>query len=260
MPVRLVAWAGQPLHWNPPVANRELAQWLLAATEDALPSVLQSTGLKTISHEAVINVLDRNALRHALRYKHSPVFTCFDYASKVIVKSPASAGSSGVHLLDLRTEELKVLVQVRDLCARLGMQNLLRNLRGVVEEFVFGDAIELSGVKLDGNLHFFHPLRQFWSEDWKRITGYGRCFEYWWLYEQTAEVLNTVKLNNSSFCVEWRVTGDQEAKVIEINPRIGDDDQGYFEALWDKPVAEQIEEWANSIQSKQVKQEATVSA
>lgn len=237
----LVNWIGRPDHWMPPKTSFEEAKWVLAATDDALPVVAQLVAKRHIKPLAALKAVDRYELRRALVSCYNPAWSSFEYCRRVVVKAPASAASSGVRLLDIQTPEIEIV-------------NVLRRLNGnppqlwgVVEEFIEGDAIELSGVKLSGALYFFHMLRQRWSPDWSRIERYERVFDRWWLYNETVVVLNDIGLDNSAFCVEWRVIRNQQAKVIEINPRPGDDDKGYFEALWDRPIAEQIEEWAEEV-------------
>lgn len=237
----LVAWIGKPDHWTPPDVPLDVAKWVLAADEEALPDVILTAGGHHISAQAALNAVDRYALRNALGSQFNPDWTTFEYRRQIVVKAPASSASSGVRLLAMETPENAIVAQLRHLV------NDSRPLRIVVEEFIEGDAVELSGVKLNGRVFFFHPLRQHWTKDCSRIERYERAYNQWRLYELTVDALRYIKLDNSAFCIEWRVVDHETAKVIEINPRLGDDDKGYFEALWDIPVAEQIERWATDV-------------
>lgn len=239
----LVHWVGKPDYWTPPEVSPETARWALAATEEALPEVCapEHWGKLRITRDAALKAVDRYLMRLPLPSRLNPEWAPFEYSRRIVVKAPASSGSSGVHMLNLETPENAIVSALR---AMIGNSDVLK---GVVEEFVDGDAIEISGVRLSGKTFFFHPLRQYWTEDLIRIERYERVFDHWWLYQETSDALNCIRLDNSAFCVEWRVTGYQQAKLIEINPRPGDDDKGYFEALWDRPIADQIEEWATDV-------------
>jgi len=237
----LVFWFGHPQHWTPPKTSFEEAQWVLSATDEALPPVSQMIEKRHITPLAAAKAVDRYLMRQALWSQLNPEWEYFYYHPRVVVKAPGSAMSSGVRVVDLEAPEIEIVRQLRRL------SNQPEQLRGVVEQFVEGDAIELSGVRLAGRIYFFHALRQHWSRDWTSVKSYERVFDHWWLYKETAEALKCIGLDDSAFCVEWRVTGYEQAKLIEINPRPGEDDKGYYEALWDRPIADQIEEWAQEV-------------
>lgn len=237
----LVTWLGKPDNWTPPKPDPD-AYWVLAATDDALPEVLQQHNKARISSLAAVRALDRAQLRRAVPAYLNLPHTIFSYEhSKVVVKAAASSASSGVHILNLRTDEMDTLRKVYE------VSEMPFSPCGVVEQYVEGKAIEISGVKLSGQIRFFYPLRQRWSEDGTRITAYERCSDYWWLYEFSADLLEILTLDCSAFCIEWRVTGEKQARVIEVNPRLGEDDKDYFKLLWDRQPTEQIEAWAAEI-------------
>lgn len=254
----LVTWLGIPDHWTPPAISLEESRWVLAATEDALPDVVRLMDKRHISPRAALNAVDRYRLRRELPSGFNPSWSSFTYTPRVAVKAPASSGSSGVHILELETPENAVVSALRKMLA------LPEELTGVVEEFIDGEAIELSGVKFADRVFFFHPLRQYWTvrplSDVPYIERYERVFDHWWLYNETADALRYIGIDNSAFCVEWRVTGYRQAKIVEINPRPGDDDKGYFEALWDRPIADQIEEWAQDVYHAESPETALVTA
>lgn len=245
MPNPLVAWIGKPDHWTPPEVSVEDAQWVLAATDDALPEVIQLGHKLDKLHVhlfGALKAIDRYLLRGAVDGRYNPDWQGFKYKPQVVVKAPASSLSSGVRLLDLGAPEIDIVRRLRDLASYA-----FEDLYGVIEEFIEGDAIEVSGVKLAGQIFFFHQLRQHWTADWSRIELYERVFDYWWLYDETLNALDQIGLDDCAFCVEWRVTGFMQAKLIEINPRLGDEDKCYFETLWHRAITDQIEDWAQEV-------------
>ncbi len=219
MSEQTVLWVGEPDHWSPPAFVGQSQRFVLAATDDAVPQIVaHSDGeLIGITREAAINCMDRYSLRWALQSRFNPEWEFFDWRNgSHVVKAPASSLSNGVTIV--KSDEGEI-----DRLKLLGVQNL----RGVVEEFIAGDAIEISGFRLKGETFFFPRVRQCWNEDWSKIEYYGLTDGYWWLPNFTDKALDQVKLDNSCFCVEWRVTGYKQAKVLEINPRWGDDGKGY---------------------------------
>lgn len=254
----LVHWFGKPEHWMPPDTSFEDAKWVLAATDDALPEVLKCSSARYITPDAALKAIDRYYLRQSLYTQFNPEWNSFTYNSRVVVKAPGSALASGVRIVDLEAPEVEIVRWLR------AMLKKPKEVSGVIEHFVEGDAIELSGAKLNGQIHFFHPLRQHWKmrplSDMPVIERYERAFDHWWLYDETRRALDCIGLDDSAFCVEWRVTGYQQAKVIEINPRPGEDDKGYFEALWDIPIADQIESWAQEVYRAELQETAQAHA
>jgi hypothetical protein len=221
----VVLWAGKPDYWSPPDRNSsgDVEGFQLAATDDGVVDVLGYVSPylneHKITREAAINCMDRYSLRMALHSRFNPEWESFEWRNgSHVVKAPASSLSNGVTIVKSDKEEI-------DRLKLLGVQKL----RGVIEEFVEGDAIEISGFRLKGETFFFGQVRQRWSTDWSKIEWYCATdpYRYWWLPGLTDKALDDVKLDNSCFCVEWRVIGYKQAKVLEINPRWGEDGNGY---------------------------------
>jgi len=230
MSEQIVLWAGQPEHWQPPASDTLTVVdrgFRLAATDEGIVDVINGapsfSQTFTITREAAINCLDRHAFRVALADRFNPQWERFSWLGRHVMKAPASSMNNGIVFSKSDPSELDVLKQIAK----------RKEYYGVVEEFIEGDAVEISGFRLKGETFFFPRVRQFWNqgddirEPWTFITRYEYTQDYWWLPNFTDKALDDVKLDNSCFCVEWRVQGYKSAKVVEINPRWGDDGNGY---------------------------------
>lgn len=218
-----VAWIGTSDHFVSPRTGEEPTHAMAICEEAVLDTAFNPlyAGLTRLSKDAAVICSYRYALRTALEGTDlNPEWSPAAWDGRRILKGPASCMNSDVwHLHESRhVKRLRLYVP--------------GSLRGVLERHVQPPQWEVDGFVLNGEVHELCTLIQTWN--WKRnvITAYDQiprsmthaAGSIWRrLKAATQQAIETVKLDNSPFCIEFRIE-NQQAKVIDMHARLGEDD------------------------------------
>lgn len=201
-----------------------------------LDVAVSTTSLKKASLRATFACTSRLALRVALSATGlNPQWQPMPWQPGV-VKAPASSLNQGVRFLPTN-EYVEALSKVNPELAKIG----------VLEEYIQGESWELDGCVIDGNIKFFHPIRQKWNEENTKILRYERLTAPG-IGVAVRKAVIAIGLNNSPFCAELRFTPRGNWKIIEIHCRLGEDAK-LAAAMWDCDPLVQIENWIEAIKS-----------
>lgn len=226
-----IRWVGvDAIHDDPTVYAMALDE------ESVLDVAFLHEGQRRLSRSAAVACTSRLAQRVALATTGlNPEWEPWHFRPGV-VKAPASTLNQGVRFflpLDTMPAVSRLAAHVPEL-ARLG----------VVEAFIAGDAWELDGFVIEGEISFFKPMRQWWTPDWAKIVGYERDRAPVDLYLAAQKAIWAVGLDNSPFCIELRHAAGRWY-VIEIHARLGEDDEkGLLAVMCDRNPYQVIEEAA----------------
>lgn len=239
-----IQWVGYSQFWSP-VEPSSLNLYAMPLVEEAVLSVAfdkRYEGKRRLSRQGAINCSSRVALRKALEgVGLNPRWEKFQYPKHPsVLKAPASTSGSGIHLLT----QSPSLDRLKEYAPE-------EALWGVVEEWIEGPQWEIDGFVLEGNIHFFFPLRQHWDRG--RIVKYERELFTFGLRNAAADAIRAVGLDNCPFCVEMRLSGGRWI-IIELNARLGED-PGLSALIWDMDPLSVIEQTAYKITSLEQRNE-----
>jgi hypothetical protein len=205
-------WVGESNNWNAPVKPEKPLFAMALVEEEVLPVAFSNeyAGTTRLSKSAAINCTSRLAQRVALAStglnpRWEPI-----KIHQGVLKYPASCHNNGVHFIK-RTEHMELLAAYVPELAEFG----------VAESFLHGDPYEIDGVIIGGKIHFFHVIRQIWNEENDGILEYRRV-EVTGIHYAAEQALRAVGLDNSPFCIEFRLH-ECQWRVIEVHARLGED-------------------------------------
>lgn len=158
---------------------------------------------------------------------------------ELVVKAPISTLSRGVAIARNSDNLLYIDKQLRRRCYDLiaKLNRVMSPSCSLVEEFIYGDSIEVSGVVgRDGKIkHRFRPLHQRWVDN--RITQYSLVLDLAdELCHYATDIVKAFEMRSCGYSIEFK---GPPWKVIEVHCRIGEDGGDYEELISPKKPSAQ---------------------
>ena len=176
---------------------------------------VEKLGVKGLSVPAALNCINRLMLRLALVGTGlNPKFRPVEILPGVI-KTSFSSQNTGVYFIHEETYS--------EVPAQLKVHFPELKAIGVWEEFVVGESFEITGFIINGEINYRRGYKQTWNSQRNRIIRFESKPITEFPLELTTLALKRLGLDNTFFDIELMLMDDGTWKLIEVNPRLGED-------------------------------------
>lgn len=217
-----IYWMGAPNPFFPDIQNSnsiinsDLLVCLSSECEVETAINCEQYNKLGLSVSALLHCTNRLSFRMALAgLELNTWFSPVNISPPAVLKMSASTSNTGVYFINQDTYT----------GVQYNMDQIFPDLKHicVVEEMLTGTHYEISGFILKDKVYFRLPYQQRWNQYKNKILEYTPADINIYPLDKLRLALKRLGLNNTFFNMELVLTADNQWKLIEVQPRLGED-------------------------------------